>query len=157
MRWTPGGPSKNLEDLRKAVEKKLSTPPPAPVIAPIPVNTPAPNADLTARLTEGLHALREDLTRAITAVHKGAMAEKVDSLSHELEMIHSTLATLKDVAAQQRDRLKEAQDLLALRAKQGTVEIDLTQEMLTNERAFLERFHQVLAEAQKPEPPQAQP
>ncbi|HUS34609.1 MAG TPA: DNA repair ATPase [Verrucomicrobiae bacterium] len=149
--------SKNLDDLRKAVEKKLSTPPPAPVIAPIPINTPAPSADLSARLTEGLHALREDLTRAITAVHKGAMAEKVDSLSHELEMIHSTLATLKDVAAQQRDRLKEAQDLLALRAKQGTVEIDLTQEMLTNERAFLERFHQVIAESQKSQPPEAQP
>lgn len=113
---------------------------------------------LAKQLSEGLKALREDLNRAITAVHSGTMADRVASLSHELEMIHSTLATLKDLAAQQRDHLKSAQDLLATRAKQGTVEIDLTQEMLTNERAFLERFHQVLAEAQgQPEPPPADP
>ena len=111
-------------------------------------------SELAAQLGEGLKALREDLSRAITAVHSGTMADKVESLSHELEMIHSTLATLKDVAAQQRDHLRAAQELLAARAKQGTVEIDLTQEMLTNEQAFLERFHQVLAEAQRePEPP----
>ena len=109
---------------------------------------------MATQLGEGLKALREDLSRAITAVHSGTMADKVESLSHELEMIHSTLATLKDVAAQQRDHLRSAQELLATRARQGTVEIDLTQEMLTNEQAFLERFHQVLADAQRdPEPP----
>ncbi len=128
----------SLEALRSTVEAKLGAP------------APAPSNGVGEQLRDGLKGLREDLTRAITAVHTGSMAEKVDSLSHELEMIHSTLATLKDVAAQQRDHLKEAQELLATRAKQGTVEIDLTQEMLTNEHAFLERFHQVIAEAQKP-------
>jgi ABC-type transporter Mla subunit MlaD len=101
------------------------------------------------RLAEGLKALREDLSRAITAVHSGTMAEKVESLSHELEMIHSTLATLKDLAAQQRDHLRTAQDLLATRAKQGVVEIELTQEMMSNERAFLEKFHEVLQQKEE--------
>jgi len=81
------------------------------------------------------------------------MAEKVDSLSHELEMIHSTLATLKDVASQQRDHLRSAHELLATRAKQGVVEFELTQEMMTNEQAFLEKFHQVLEQKHPPETP----
>ena len=72
-------------------------------------------------------------------------------------MIHSTLATLKDLAVQQRNHLRDAQELLATRAKQGTVEIDLTQEMLTNERAFLEKFQEVLAQSQQPEAPKEPP
>ena len=75
---------------------------------------------------------------------------RMDSLSHELEMIHSTLATLKDLASQQRDHLRTAQELLAIRAKQGTVELEVTQEMLANERAFMDRFHEVLDQVQKP-------
>ncbi|MBL9174332.1 MAG: hypothetical protein JNL10_12410, partial [Verrucomicrobiales bacterium] len=69
--------------------------------------------------------------------------------SHELEMIHSTLATLKDLAAQQRDHLQAAQELLATRARQGTVEVEVTQEMLANERAFMERLQTVLESAQR--------
>ncbi|MCL4176898.1 MAG: DNA repair ATPase [Verrucomicrobia bacterium] len=150
-----GPVSSGLEALREAVQNGWSR-----TVAPEPAarETPPAGEGLAAQLGEGLKALREDLSRAITAVHSGTMADKVDSLSHELEMIHSTLATLKDIAAQQRDHLRSAQELLATRAKQGTVEIDLTQEMLTNERAFLERFHQVLAEAQRePEPPPTPP
>jgi hypothetical protein len=103
-------------------------------------------------LADGLKALREDLSKAITAVHSGTMAEKVESLSHELEMIHSTLASLKDVAAQQRDHLRQAQELLATRAKQGVVEFELTQEMLSNERAFLDQFHRAIEQSQRPPP-----
>ncbi len=134
--------SQSLESLRSTVEQRLNpaATPDSPQSA-----TARPDANgLGHQLAEGLKALREDLSRAITAVHSGTMAEKVESLSHELEMIHSTMATLKDLAAQQRDHLRSAQDLLAARAKQGTVEIELTQEMLTNERAFLEKFHEVL-------------
>jgi hypothetical protein len=140
-----------LEALRETVRAGLSQ----PLVEEGPSRDARSAArELAAQLGEGLKALREDLSRAITAVHSGTMADKVESLSHELEMIHSTLATLKDVAAQQRDHLRSAQELLAARAKQGTVEIDLTQEMLTNEQAFLERFHEVLAEARRePEPP----
>lgn len=104
---------------------------------------------LTAQLGEGLAALRQDLSRAISAVHTGAMADKVNSLSHEMEMLHSTLATLKDMAARQRDHLRHAQELLEARAKQGVVEFEMTQEMMNNEQAFLEQFHKVLAERQK--------
>ncbi len=136
-----------LEALRQTIAQ---APPAAPVPAPAASGPPETNS-IAAQLGENLKALREDLSRAITAVHQGTMAEKVDSLSHELEMIHSTLATLKDLAAQQRDHLRSAQDLLATRAKQGTVEIDLTQEMLSNERAFLERFQEVLAKTRQEE------
>lgn len=134
---------KTLEALRTTVENRLHLP---------PAHVEPPGNGLSAQLGEGLKALREDLTRAITAVHSGAMAEKLDSVLHEMEMLHSTLASLKDVSAQQRDHLRNAQELLAERAKQGTVEIDLTQEMLTNERAFLDRFHQALEKAQKTRP-----
>jgi hypothetical protein len=144
---------RGLEALRATVEDKLGRP---------ASETPAKAAEgpsLGSQLGEGLKALREDLSRAITAVHTGTMAEKVDSLSHELEMIHSTLATLKDLAEQQRNHLREAQELLATRARQGTVEIDLTQEMLTNERAFLEKFQQVISESRgdAPSPPPLPP
>jgi hypothetical protein len=141
---TPLG--RELEALRASVDTRLNQ----------ALGQPAKKKDdareLSVALGEGLNALRSDLSRAITAVHTGTMAEKVQSLSHELEMIHSTLATLKDLAEQQRNHLREAQELLATRARQGTVEIDLTQEMLTNERAFLEKFHQALEQSASEQP-----
>jgi hypothetical protein len=141
-----GPVSQSLESLRGLVEQRLAG----------PARPETAGNGLGGQLAEGLKALREDLSRAITAVHSGTMAEKVESLSHELEMIHSTLATLKDLSAQQRDHLRLAQDLLATRAKQGVVEIELTQEMLSNERVFLDKFHQVLQqkdESRNPPPP----
>jgi hypothetical protein len=135
----------------------------SPAAAPTPVAESAgAEQGLAVRLTEGLDALRQDLARAVAVTRASAMADRVDSLSHELEMIHSTLATLKDLAGQQRDHLRGAQDLLAARARQGTVEFEVTQDMLTNERAFLERFHEVLAKADRsteipPEPPTSAP
>ena len=141
-----------LEALRSTVADHLKGSPGAETPASMPANA------MSVQLGEGLKALREDLSRAITAVHSGTMAEKVESLSHELEMIHSTLATLKDVAAQQRDHLRATEELLVARAKQGTVEIELTQEMMTNEKAFLEKFHQALADAERaPEVPASPP
>ena len=66
-----------------------------------------------------------------------------------MEMVHSTLATLKDMAARQRDHLQKSQELLEQRAKQGSVEVEVTQEMLGNEAAFLEHFQKAITEAQK--------
>ena len=66
-----------------------------------------------------------------------------------MEMVHSTLATLKDMAARQRDHLHKSQELLETRAKQGAVEVEVTQEMLGNEAAFLEHFQKAIADAQK--------
>jgi len=127
-----------------------------PPSARVPAAAPSDDSSedrLAVRLTDGLDALRQDLARAVAVTHSTAMAERVDSLSHELEMIHSTLATLKDLAGQQRDHLRGAQELLAARARQGTVEFEVTQDMLTNERAFLERFHEVLAKTDRsPDP-----
>ena len=64
-------------------------------------------------------------------------------------MVHSTLATLKDLAARQRDHLAATRELLEARAKQGSIEIEVTQELMANEAAFLEHFHNALAEARK--------
>jgi hypothetical protein len=137
----------SLEALRATVEKKLAQTASA--------ETPAKSDArlVVAELGEGLAALREDLSRAITAVHSGTMADAMKRMEHEMEMVHSTLATLKDLTEQQRNHLRDAQELLATRARQGTVEIDLTQEMLSNERAFLEKFHQVLSETQTADDP----
>lgn len=137
-----------LESVRSGLEKLGSLTAPASLQSAAAV---APGGDATAqdavanRLAEGLAGLREDLTRAITAVHTGSMADKVASLSHELEMIHSTLATLKDAAVRQRDHLRAAQELLAVRARQGTIELEVTQDMLSNEEKFLEQVHRVLS------------
>ncbi|WP_159322864.1 hypothetical protein, partial [Klebsiella pneumoniae] len=51
---------------------------------------------IAKQLGEALKDLREDVTKAVTASQTAGMIGKVESLSHEMEMIHSTLATLKD-------------------------------------------------------------
>ncbi|HMO66588.1 MAG TPA: hypothetical protein PKE47_15430, partial [Verrucomicrobiota bacterium] len=136
---------RSLEALRVAVAEQLR-----PAAAPA-----ADGGSLAERLGEGLRGLRDDLSRAITAVHSGTMADAMKRMEHELEMVHSTLATLKDIAARQRDHVRSVEELLVARAKEGTVELQLTQEMLENERAFLEKFQQAIAGAQKsaPSPP----
>ncbi len=150
-----GSIGQSLESLRTTLEERLgrvvAATAPTPNAVPAAANAAAANLErVGAQLGEGLKALGEDLSRSLHAAQTPAITGKIDSLSHELEMIHSTMATLKDLAAQQRDHLKNAQDLLAARAKQGTVEVEITQEMLANERAFMERFQQVLDQAQKP-------
>ena len=135
--------SQSLEALRSTVDQRLAV---------TGNQSGSANADFGAiavQLGEGLKGLRSDLTRAISEVHSGSMADKVNSLSHEMEMLHSTLATLKDMAARQRDHLRGAKELLVARAKQGAVEMDVTEDMLNNEQAFLEHFHKVLADAQQ--------
>ena len=122
----------------------------------------APGADLSvlaSRVGESLDALRGDLSRAIAEVHTGSMGDKMGSLMHEMEMLHGTLATLKDIARRQRDYVRSVEEMLVSRAKDGTVEIQLTQEMLDNESAFLEKFHQALGQdktdaTDNPKPPE---
>jgi hypothetical protein len=143
----------SLEAMRHALETRLQP--------------PAPRADagaeglslLATRIGESLEGLRGDLGRAISEVHTGSMAEKMGSLMHEMEMLHSTLATLKDIAARQRDYVRSVEAMLTARAKDGTVEIQLTQEMLENEQAFLEQFQRAMNKdapeaSEKPEPPE---
>ncbi|HSH17187.1 MAG TPA: hypothetical protein VLD18_14190, partial [Verrucomicrobiae bacterium] len=137
--------SKGLESLRKAVVEQLRA-----------ASEPAAGAAgaggaLSAQLSEGLLGLREDLSRAITAVHSGTVADAMKRMEHELEMVHSTLSTLKDIAARQRDHVRNVEELLVAKAKEGTVELQLTQEMLENEQAFLEKFQQAIAGAQRPD------
>jgi hypothetical protein len=129
-----------LEGIQSALEKQLQ-------------QTPAPVVIDVAPLGKSFDALRSSIEEKVAkAPSGGGDPSQMRSLMHEMEMLHSTLATLKDLAAQQRDHLKSSQDLLQTRAQQGVVEIQLTQEMLTNERAFLEKFHEVLATAEQPKP-----
>ncbi len=129
-----------LEGIQNALEKQLQ-------------QTPAPVVIDVTPLGKSFDALRSSIEEKVAkAPSGGGDPSQMRSLMHEMEMLHSTLATLKDLAAQQRDHLKSSQDLLQTRAQQGVVEIQLTQEMLINERAFLEKFHEVLAASeQKPE------
>jgi hypothetical protein len=133
----------NLEALRNTVDQRLSQ------STKKDDNGHGDFNALAAKLGEGLSALRQDLSRAISVVHTGTMADAMKRMEHEMEMVHSTLATLKDMAAQQRDHLHKSQDLLEQRAKQGSVEVEVTQEMLGNEAAFLEHFQKAIADAQK--------
>lgn len=133
----------NLEALRHTVDQRLARP------AKKDDNGHGDFNALAAKLGEGLSALRQDLSRAISVVHTGTMADAMKRMEHEMEMVHSTLATLKDMAARQRDHLHKSQELLEIRAKQGAVEVEVTQEMLGNEAAFLEHFQKAIADAQK--------
>ncbi len=154
----------SVEGLRKLMEERWVT-----ALVPAPAPAPVPEAVSMAGMagiregigeafTEGMKALGAQLAGVVAAGRPGEPLVRMDSLMHELEMIHSTLATLKDLSAQQRDRLRDAQELLALRARQGTVELEVTQEMLGNERAFLERVHEVISQAQRsPEKPEEPP
>jgi len=78
------------------------------------------------------------------------VGDAMKRMEHEMEKVHSTLATLKDIAARQRDHVRNVEELLVAKAKEGTVELQLTQEMLENEQAFLEKFQQAIAGAPRP-------
>jgi hypothetical protein len=136
--------NQSLEALRATVEQRLAQ--------PAIKDGAAAGGDfnmLAAKVGEGLNALRQDLSQAIGAVHTGTVGDAMKRMEHEMEMVHSTLATLKDMAARQRDHLRTSQELLETRAKQGSLEIDVTQEMLSNEAEFLEHFQKAIADAQK--------
>ena len=133
----------NLEALRNTVDQRLAQP------SRKDDNGHGDFNALTAKLGEGLAALRQDLSKAISVVHTGTMAEAMKRMEHEMEMVQSTLASLKDMAARQRDHLQKSQELLETRAKQGSLEIDVTQDMLSGEGDFLERFQKAIEEAQR--------
>lgn len=134
---------KHLEALRATVDQRLAQP------GKKDDNGHGDFNAVAAKLGEGLNALRADLSRAISVVHTGTMAEAMKRMEHEMEMVHSTLASLKDMAARQRDHLQKSQELLETRAKQGSLEIDVTQDMLSGEGNFLEQFQQAIEEAQR--------
>jgi hypothetical protein len=133
--------SHGIEGIQAALEKQSATGP-SPVILDV------------SPLAKSFDALQAAFREKAGNGHE--QSPRLQSLMHEMEMLHSTLATLKDLAAQQRDHLRNTQHLLEERARQGVVEIQLTQEMLTNERAFLDKFHQALSETQ-PTPNPSEP
>ncbi len=121
-----------LEGIRETIAGQLAHPQPAPQI----------NFDF-APIGKAIDSLRADLIRPTGEI------PELRSVLHELEMVHSTLATLKDLAARQREHLDDARRLLDERARQGSVEIEVTQDLLANESAFLEHFHKALADAKE--------
>ncbi len=108
---------------------------------------PAENSltQFAQQMSSELGQLRLGLTTALADMHEGVMAKRLEALNDEITSVYNTLETIKDLAREQSINLRAAQDLLTARAKQGTVEIELTQDMLTNERLFLERFHEMLS------------
>jgi hypothetical protein len=125
-----------LDAIRQTMEAGLAKPAPALHLDFQPV-------------ASALGELRADLTKAVSTANESASSDRMKSLMHELEMVHSTLATLKNLAALQRDQLQASRELLETRAKQGSLEIEITQDLLGNEAAFLEKFHEAIAEARR--------
>ncbi len=139
--------AKTLEALRLSLETR-------------PSQTAAQGTDmgvLIHQFTDGMKALRVELSRALRTAHSGALSQKVDSLTHEMEMLHSTMSSVEDLARQQRDQIRTSQELLAARAKQGTLEVEVTQEMLENQSVFLRRFNEALAASHHPAAPKPPP
>lgn len=139
-----------LEALRATIERRF----PAEIAAPARDGGAKSHGSTTRGLDDGVKALAEALGRALTTARSDTEAQKIDTLWHELEAIRTTLARLKGVASQRRHYLQSAQEMLAARAKQGAFAVELTQEMLTNERAFLEKFDEAFESAPKPPPDQ---
>lgn len=106
----------------------------------------------------GLDAIQRTIANA---TQKAASNEETDadsrarmrSVMHELEMIHATLASLQDLSIQQRDALHTSREQLAVRAKQGVIEVELTDEMMANQEKFLDHFQTVLASRKAAEKP----
>jgi hypothetical protein len=143
--------TQSVEALRATVEQKLaSTAQPPPPAAP---KEDGEAAKLAQQLTAGLQELRDGLTAALGEVQSGVLSRRLETLNEDVTAMYNTLETLKDMAREQSINLRAAQDLLTARAKQGTVEIELTQDMLTNERLFLEKFHELLADREKRQVP----
>jgi hypothetical protein len=126
--------SQGMEGIQTALEKQSAQAPPPVVLDVSP-------------LAKSFEALQKTLQEKAGNGHEPS--PRLQSLMHEMEMLHSTLASLKDLAAQQRDHVKATQQLLEARAREGVVEFQLTQEMLNNEKTFLEQFHKALAETQQ--------
>lgn len=107
-------------------------------------------------LADGLKASATDASSAVS----DDISSRMRSVTHELEMIHATLASLRDMARKQRDYLQGAREELASRAKQGVIEFELTDEMLENEKQFLDRFQELMADregASSPSPEEMPP
>lgn len=99
----------------------------------------------------GLDGIQRTLAAGLeqSATAKEAdVQERLRVVNHELEMVHATLASLRDMATKQRDYLQGAREELAARAKQGVIEIEMTDEMLGNEKQFLDSFQEALAKRQ---------
>lgn len=92
--------------------------------------------------------LAAGMEKAKTA-READVQERLRVVNHELEMVHATLGSLRDMAAKQRDYLQGARDELAARAKQGVIEFEMTDEMMANEKQFLDTFQQMLAQRQE--------
>jgi hypothetical protein len=102
----------------------------------------------------GLDGIQRTLAAGMeksAAAKDAEVTERLRVVNHELEMVHATLASLRDMATKQRDYLQEARDQLAARAKQGVIEIEMTDEMLANEKEFLDRFQAELAKRKEEE------
>lgn len=96
-------------------------------------------------LGTGLDGLRQTLAEGLAPSDGADIESRMRSILHEYEMIHATLASIQDLSIQQRDALEKAREELAFRAKQGVIEVNLTDEMLSNQQAFLDHFQKVLA------------
>ncbi len=101
----------------------------------------------------GLDGIQRTLATGMeqsTGAKEAEVQERLHVVNHELEMVHTTLASLRDMATKQRDYLQGAREELATRAKQGVIEIEMTDEMLGNEKQFLDKFQEALANRQAP-------
>jgi hypothetical protein len=119
-----------LESIREALDARGSA------------AAPAVNLDLEP-LSRSLDAFRQDLGRVLAGAEPGSARS-----SRDLDTLRGTLTILEDMTTRQHDHLQGVQDLLHNRSKQGVVEVGLTQEMLSSQRAFLDQFRKVLAECQ---------
>ncbi len=164
-----------LEAIRDTLEQRLSTPAAQPIDADalaktleaLRLNLESRHSEAAAhgtdmgvlihQFTDGMKALRVELSRALRTAQTGVLSQKVDSLTHELEMLHSTMSSVEDLARQHRDQIRLSQELLAARAKQGTLEVEVTQEMLENQSIFLRRFNEALAASHHPAAPKPPP
>ena len=128
-----------LQGIQDAIEKQLQR--------------GAMRADMPStetQLREGFEKLGADLSRVVESTQQGPVSQKVDLLAQDLAAIQGTMAALQQLTAQRLEHLRGAQTKMATRVQEDSAALALAQELLSNERVFLEQFDHAFGSGRAP-------
>jgi len=125
--------NENLNAMRGAVETYLTSESQKP-------ERPDPAAyleTLAVHLHDSLETVRADIGGALTKMQSNVEAERMDRVSRQVETMQNSMSSLKDLLAQNRDRLKGLQTKLQQDADKEVV-MEFSEEMIGNNEALFQ-------------------
>ncbi len=124
-----------LEGIQDVIDKQAQKPVAALDLSPLAHSLDSLRSDLTQSLMQNLAktpSLDPNLVKPVQVA--------------ELERLKTLMSVIEDMTTRQFEQLQGVRNLLHNRAKQGVVEVGLTQEMLEGQTAFLEQLRKIMAE-----------